>query len=155
VLGVALGTTAAVSYAGYLLVIRGVGRDLRRPAGPVAIATAATALTAAAIGAGTGTLQPVQSAESLGWLVLLGLTAQSGGSILIALSLPRLPAVLTSIILLSQPVATVVLSMLLLAETPSIPQLAGVTLVIGGIAVATVPLARLRASWQARSSVSG
>jgi drug/metabolite transporter (DMT)-like permease len=155
VLGVALGTTAAVCYAGYLLVIRGVGRDLRRPAGPVAIATAATALTAAAIGAGTGTLQPVQSAESLGWLVLLGLTAQSGGSILIALSLPRLPAVLTSIILLSQPVATVVLSMLLLAETPSIPQLAGVTLVIGGIAVATVPLARLRASWQARSSVSG
>ena len=50
----------------------------------------------------------------------------------------------TSIILLVQPVVTVGLSMVLLGERPSIAQLAGVALVIGGIAVATVPLARLR-----------
>ena len=57
---------------------------------------------------------------------------------MISLSLPRLPAVLTSIILLAQPVATVGLSMALLAEAPSAAQLAGVALVIGGIAVATL-----------------
>jgi drug/metabolite transporter (DMT)-like permease len=50
----------------------------------------------------------------------------------------------TSIILLSQPVVTVGLAMVLLGEAPSVPQLVGVALVIGGIALATVPLDRLR-----------
>jgi hypothetical protein len=50
----------------------------------------------------------------------------------------------TSIILLSQPVMTVVLSMVLLGESPSPAQLVGVALVIGGIAGATVPIARIR-----------
>ena len=49
-------------------------------------------------------------------------------------------------ILLAQPVMTVVLGIVLLAEAPSVPQLLGVTLVIGGIAVATVPFERVRAS---------
>ena len=40
----------ALCYAGYLLVIRRGGRDLRRPAGPVAIATVSTAVVAALVG---------------------------------------------------------------------------------------------------------
>jgi drug/metabolite transporter (DMT)-like permease len=76
-------------------------------------------------------------------LIVYGLTAQSLGYLLISISLPRLPAVLTSIILLSQPVATVALGMVLLGEAPSIAQLLGVGLVVGGIAVATVPLERV------------
>jgi drug/metabolite transporter (DMT)-like permease len=75
---------------------------------------------------------------------LLGVTAQSLGYLFISLSLPRLPAVITSIILLSQPVATMILAMVLLGESPSAWQLAGVALVIGGIAVATVPFGRVR-----------
>ena len=51
---------------------------------------------------------------------------------------------MTSIILLVQPVLTVGLAMVLLGERPSLAQLAGVALVVGGIAVATVPLARVR-----------
>jgi len=145
--GVVLGLGTAFFYAGYLLVIRRVGRDLRRPAGPVAIATAATALSGAAAGVGLGTLDPLPPAESLAWLAILGVTAQSAGYLLISLSLPRLPAVLTSMILLAQPVVTVGLSMVLLGETPSVAQLGGVALVIGGIALATVPVARLRASF--------
>ena len=39
---------------------------------------------------------------------------------------------------------TVVLSIALLGEAPSATQLAGVLLVIGGIAGATVPIARIR-----------
>jgi drug/metabolite transporter (DMT)-like permease len=62
----------------------------------------------------------------------------------ISLSLPRLPAALTSIILLAQPVATVLLARVLLDEEPSIAQLVGVALVVGGIAFATVPVGRLR-----------
>ena len=78
------------------------------------------------------------------WLALVGITSQSIGYLIISISLPRLPAALTSIILLAQPVATVFLARVLLDEDPSVGQLLGVALVIGGIAVATVPLARLR-----------
>ena len=81
---------------------------------------------------------------SLAWLALLGVTSQSIGYLCISVALPRLPAVVTSIILLVQPVLTIGLSVVLLGERPSVPQLVGVALVIGGIAVATVPLARLR-----------
>ena len=39
---------------------------------------------------------------------------------------------------------TVILARMLLDEEPSIAQLLGVALVVGGIAVATVPVGRLR-----------
>src|SRR3990172_6910535 len=81
---------------------------------------------------------------SQGWLALLGLTSQSIGYLLISMSLPRLPAALVSIILLVQPVATVLLARVLLAEAPSLFQVAGVDLIIGGIPVPTLPLGRLR-----------
>jgi drug/metabolite transporter (DMT)-like permease len=138
-LGVVLGLATACCYAGYLLVIRRGGRDLRRPAGPVAIATASTAAVAVVVGLVGGDLNLTPSAASLGWLAILGLTSQSAGYLLISLSLPRLPAVVTSIILLAQPVATVVLSMALLGESPSPTQLGGVAFVVGGIAIATLP----------------
>jgi drug/metabolite transporter (DMT)-like permease len=138
VLGVVLGLLTALCYAGYLMIIRRGGHDLRRPAGPVAIATISTAVSATLIGLVVGDLDPLPPLDSLAWLALLGVTSQSVGYLLISISLPRLPAVLTSIILLAQPVATVGLSMLLLAEAPSGSQLAGVALVVGGIAVATL-----------------
>jgi len=143
-LGVVLGLLTALCYSGYLLVIRRGGRDLRRLAGPVAIATASTAVVAAIAGIVVGDLDPTPSPESLAWLVLLGVLSQSLGYLFISLSLPRLPAVITSIILLSQPVATMSLAAILLGERPSPWQLAGVALVIGGIAVATVPFQRVR-----------
>ncbi|MEO5704211.1 MAG: DMT family transporter, partial [Candidatus Limnocylindrales bacterium] len=143
-LGVSLGIFTGISYAGYLLVIRRGSNDLRRPAGPVAISTASTALVAIVVGSFLGELDPVPALPSHGWLVLLGITSQSIGYLIISISLPRLPAALVSIILLSQPVATVILARFLLAETPSLEQLLGVVLVVGGIAVATLPVGRLR-----------
>jgi drug/metabolite transporter (DMT)-like permease len=137
-LGVVLGVLTAACYAGYLLVIRRGGRDLARPAGPVAIATASTAVVATAVGLFVGDLDVLPAPASLAWLALLGLTSQSLGYLFISLSLPRLPVVLTSIILLFQPVATVVLAKVLLGEAPSAAQLGGVGLVICGIAVATL-----------------
>jgi len=149
-LGVILGVLTALCYAGYLLLIRLGGRDLRRPAGPVAIATLATALVATGIGAAGGDLDLTPGPASLFWLAVLGITSQSVGYLCISISLPRLPAVITSIILLVQPVVTVGLSMVLLGERPSVGQLLGVALVIGGIAIATVPLARVRDGLAAR-----
>ena len=151
-LGVLLGVLTAFSYAGYLLAIRRSGRDARRPAGPVAVATLATALAAGVVGVPLGELDPVPAWPSHGWLLLYGVTSQSLGYLLISLSLPRLPAIVTSIILLAQPVATVVLAIVLLGAAPSAAQLLGVALVVGGIAVATVPLGRLRRSLPAAAS---
>ena len=91
-------------------------------------------------------VEPVQMPAWLShcWLILVGITSQSIGYLIISISLPRLPAALTSIILLAQPVATVALARVLLDEVPSIAQLFGVGLVVGGIAIATVPVGRLR-----------
>jgi len=66
------------------------------------------------------------------------------GYLLISVSLPRLPSVVTSLLLLVQPVVTVVLAMVLLGEDPSPFQLAGIGLVIAGLAVAVLPFGRLR-----------
>jgi drug/metabolite transporter (DMT)-like permease len=145
-LGVVLGLLTALCYGGYLLTIRRGGRDLRRPAGPVAVATFSTAVCAALVGVVVGDLDPLPAPASLAWLALLGLTSQSLGYLLISISLSRLPAVLTSIILLAQPVMTVGLGIVLLGERPSPEQLVGVVFVIGGIAVATLPFERIRAS---------
>ena len=65
------------------------------------------AVTAAAVGLVGGDLDLTPGPESLFWLALLGITSQSIGYLCISISLPRLPAVVTSIILLVQPVVTV------------------------------------------------
>ena len=158
-LGVLISLVTALCYSGYLLLIRIGGRDIRRPAGPVAVATLVTAIVASGAGMLSGDLDLTPGPESLFWLALLGITSQSIGYLCISISLPRLPAVITSIILLTQPVATVGLAMLLLRERPSPAQLLGVALVIGGIAVATVPLARwrdaIRAAGSGRAATAG
>jgi drug/metabolite transporter (DMT)-like permease len=143
-LGVLLGILTAICYGGYLLIIRHGGQDQRRPAGPVAISTLSTVVVAILVGIPQGDLDFVPSWPEHGWLAIYGLTSQSLGYLLISVSLPRLPAVLTSIILLAQPVMTVGLAMVLLGEAPSLAQLVGVALVVGGIAIATVSFERLR-----------
>jgi len=110
----------------------------------VAISTAATMVVAAVFGVVSGELDPVPAWPSHFWLAAVGITSQSIGYLIISISLPRLPAALVSIILLAQPVATVLLARVLLNEEPSIDQLLGVVLIVGGIAAATIPVGRLR-----------
>jgi drug/metabolite transporter (DMT)-like permease len=74
------------------------------------------------------------------WLATLGLTSQVIGWMLISVSLPRLPAALTSLILTIQPVGSVVLGVILLSEEPSILQVAGVAAILAGL----VAIARRR-----------
>ncbi len=150
-LGVAIGTATALFYAGYLLIIRRGTHDIRRPAGPVAIATASTMVVALIAGLVIGDLDLVPSWPSHGWLILVGLTSQSIGYLLISMSLPRLPAALVSIILLAQPVVTVLLARVLLDEIPSWFQAGGVLLIVGGIALATIPVGRIRDRARRRS----
>ena len=122
VLGVLFGLLTAVSYSAFLLVLRAGIRDVRRPAGPLFDATAAAGVGALAIGWPLGELDLAPSWPEHGWLVLLALSAQVVGWLLISLSLPRVPAALTSIVLTLQPVAAVVLAAAILDEQPSSAQ---------------------------------
>ncbi|MEW6223770.1 MAG: DMT family transporter [Chloroflexota bacterium] len=144
-LGVLIGLLTAAAYAGYLLVIRRASPD-HRPAGPVAVATLVTGVVAGLFGAAAGDLDLVPALPAHAYLLALGVLSQSIGYLAIQVSLPRLPAVISSVLLLVQPVTTVVLGAVLLGEAPSTAQLAGVTLVVGGIALATGALRRVRSA---------
>jgi drug/metabolite transporter (DMT)-like permease len=136
-LGVLLGIGTGFAYAAFLLVQRRANRDLRRPAGPLFDATLAAAIGAAVIGLPLGEVNLVPSWPAHGWLLLLALGVQVGGWLLISISLPRLDAALTSVLLTIQPVASVVLAMVLLREEPSGLQLVGVLAILSGLALAT------------------
>ena len=142
VLGVVFGALTALAYTVFLLVLRRGNADLRRPAGPLFDATATAAVVAALGGLALGTLDPWPGSPAQGWLVLLALTAQVAGWLLISIGLPRLPAAITSVLLTIQPVGAVLLAMVLLDEDPSALQLFGVALVLAG--VVAVALGRRR-----------
>jgi drug/metabolite transporter (DMT)-like permease len=144
-LGVVYGLGTAITYALFLLILRQGNTDLRRPAGPLFDATLSATVCCALAGVAIGDLDPVPDLEAQAWLALLALSSQVLGWLLISVSLPRLPAVLTSILLMLQPVATVFLGAVLLSEAPSAVQLSGVAIVLGGVAVATLqPTSRRR-----------
>jgi drug/metabolite transporter (DMT)-like permease len=142
VAGAVLGAAAGVFYAGFLLIMRRVNRDRRRSAGPLADAAVTTALAVIPVGLGLGSLDLAPSPADLAWLALLALTSQVLGYLFITVSLPRLPAAVGSVLLLVQPVGTLIFAALLLGERPSPIQLAGVALVLGGVAVAAIPMRR-------------
>jgi drug/metabolite transporter (DMT)-like permease len=137
-LGVVYGVLTGITYALFLLILRHGNTDERRPAGPLFDATLSAAIFSALGGIAVGDLDWVPGVEAQAWLVLLALSSQVLGWLLISVSLPRLPAVLTSIVLMLQPVSTVFLGAILLSEAPSAVQLTGVAIVIAGVAVATV-----------------
>jgi drug/metabolite transporter (DMT)-like permease len=140
--GAVLGVAAGVFYAGFLVLIRRIARDRRRAAGPLLDATFTTAVVALPIGLAVGGLDLAPGWVAIGWLALLALSSQVLGYLFITLSLPRLPAIVSSLLLFVQPVATMVLAALLLAERPSPLQLFGVALVLGGVVLAAVPVGR-------------
>lgn len=131
--GVAFGIVTGLSYAGFILVLRQGGQDLRRPAGPLFDATWVAAVGALVIGAAWGDLDLVPSWPAHGWLLTLALTSQVLGWLLISASLPRLPAALTSILLTVQPVGSVILGVIVFSESPSPLQLVGVAAILAGL----------------------
>src|SRR5215217_8606475 len=137
-LGVIFGVFTAITYALFILILRQGNVDDRRPAGPLFDATLSGAFFSAIGGIAVGDIDWAPGLESQAWLVLLALSSQVLGWLLISVSLPRLPAVLTSILLMLQPVSTVFLGAVLLSEAPSAVQLAGVAVVLAGVAFATI-----------------
>jgi drug/metabolite transporter (DMT)-like permease len=64
---------------------------------------------------------------------------------LISISLPRLPAALTSVMLTFQPVCSVLFAALLLDESPSALQLLGAACILAGLVVASLRARRVLA----------
>lgn len=137
--GAVFGLSAGVAYVGFLLLLRRSGVDLRRPAGPLFDATATAAVLCVIAGLIIGDARLVPRWPGAGWLIVLALTSQVLGWLLITVSLPRLPAALTSIILCVQPIGSVALGALIFGEAPSPLQLTGVAVVLGSLIAATAP----------------
>jgi drug/metabolite transporter (DMT)-like permease len=147
--GVLFGILTGLTYAGFILVLRQGSSDLRRPAGGLFDTTAVAAVFCllAALVIGTD-LVPSWPAHA--WLVLLALSSQVLGWMLITVSLPRLPAALTSVTLTIQPVGSVLLAIVIFGEHPSALQLVGVVCILAGL-VAVALGARARAAARSRS----
>jgi drug/metabolite transporter (DMT)-like permease len=137
-LGVILGLMTGLAYGGFILVQRGANADQRRPASPLFDATLSTAVITLAVGLPLGEIELVPTWPAHGWLLILALGIQVVGWLLISISLPRLPAAITSVVLTIQPVASVLLGVWILSEAPSALQLLGVVFIIAGLLLATV-----------------
>ena len=135
--GTIFGVLTSVAYAAFILVLRDMNTDIRRPAGPLLDATAYSVVAAVAIAAPYAPVDLVPHWPSHGWLVLLALSSQVLGWMLISVSLPRLPAALTSVLLLVQPIGSVGLAALLLGESPTTLQVCGVGVILAGVVWAT------------------
>jgi drug/metabolite transporter (DMT)-like permease len=75
--------------------------------------------------------------RTFGWL-LLAVVVQIAGWLLITASLPRLPAALSSMLLLLQPVLAMVLAAIILHRRPTPVQLIGAAVACGGVVAAAI-----------------
>lgn len=131
-IGDGLGLAAAVGYAGYLLIVRSLGS--RVSVGAVmfwaGVSSAALTFVLCLI---TGERLFPHSVE--GWALLVGLGAfvQVGGQGLIAYGVGRLPIVISTVLLWTQPLAAAALSWMLFSEALGPVALIGAALVLGGL----------------------
>ncbi len=131
--GVGYGAGTSAAYAGFLLILRQTAGPARQIAGQLADATAGAAVGSLLLGLTFGGLQLHIPWHSFGWLLILALMSQTAGWLLITSSLPRLPAAMSSLLLLLQPAAALVLADIVLGEQPTLVQVLGAALVCAGV----------------------
>lgn len=131
-LGDSLGLASAVFYAAYQLVVK-KARDQYSTARLMAWSTTVTGLALLPFAlAAPGNFWP---AEASGWLPLLALAlvAQIGGQTVIAYAFAHLPASLSSVSLLIQPLTAAVAAWIIFSEAIGPIQMAGGALLLWGI----------------------
>ena len=134
-LGNVLGVVTAMFYAGYQMVVTRLRAHLST-ASIMAWSSAITTLVLLPLALASGEqLLPV---SPIGWLKLLGLAliSQVAGQSLIAYAMAHLPATLSSVALLLQPVIAALLAAVLLDETMFPLQIAGGVMMLAGIGIA-------------------
>jgi drug/metabolite transporter (DMT)-like permease len=136
-LGALLGVLTGIAYSGFLLALRR-SSDPRRVAGPLFEATLASTVFLVPAGLALGDLDFAPSLEATAWLIVLALSSQVVGWLLISISLARLPTASTSVLLTLQPLLSVVFAALIVSERPSPLQLAGAAAILAGLLIASV-----------------
>jgi drug/metabolite transporter (DMT)-like permease len=134
--GIGYGAGTSLAYAGFLLVMRRTSARTPHVAGPLAEATASAGVTAVLLAPAFGGLQLEIGWPAFGWLLILAMSSQTFGWLLITSGLPRLPAALTSLVLLLQPAIAMLLAAVVLTEQPTLAQIAGAVAVCGGVLIA-------------------
>src|SRR6185437_8690119 len=125
--GLVFGLGTSLAYTAFLLILRQTSAGTPHIAGPLAEVTTVAALGSLLLGLAFGGLRLDVPWPSLRWLLLLSFTSQTVGWLFITASLPRLAAAV-------------------LAERPTLAQLAGAVLVCGGVVAASwaAPASRRR-----------
>ncbi len=133
-IGDALGLCAAVGYAGYLLILRMLGKQVNVGA-VMFVATIGAALVALALALVFH--EPFLPQTLNGWLILIALAVivQVGGQGLVAYGVGRLPIVASTVLLWMQPLVAAALSWMLFSEALGALALIGAALVLAGIYV--------------------
>ncbi|MEP6909229.1 MAG: DMT family transporter [Actinomycetota bacterium] len=137
-LGAVYGLLTGVAYSGFLLSLRRGSGEKGRVAGPLYDATLASAVFVVPAGLVLGEIDFTPSLEATGWLIVLALSSQVVGWLLITVSLGRLPTALTSVLLTLQPLLAVIFAALLVNERPSPLQLVGAAAILAGLIIASV-----------------
>jgi len=137
-LGAVYGVLTGIAYSGFLLALRRGSGERGRVAGPLYDATLASAIFVVPAGLLLGNLDFTPSLEATAWLILLALSSQVLGWLLITVSLGRLPTALTSVLLTLQPLLAVLFAALLIDERPSALQLLGAAAILAGLLIASV-----------------
>jgi len=136
-LGAIYGLLTGIAYSGFLLAMRRGSEERGRVAGPLYDATLASAICIVPIGLVIGNLDFTPSLEATGWLILLALSSQVVGWLLITVSLGRLPTARTSVLLTLQPLLAVFFAALIVDERPSPLQLVGAGAILAGLLIAS------------------
>jgi len=131
--GIGFGVATSAAYACFLLIMRTTSGHTPHVAGQLADATVGATAGTVVLGLIAGGLQLDIPWPSLRWLLVLALLSQTLGWLLITSALPRLPAAISSLLLLLQPAAAMVLADIVLSERPTLIQVGGAVMVCAGV----------------------
>lgn len=131
-IGDLLGFTSAIGYAGYLLIVRSLGKNVS--VGAVMFwATLSAAFVA--FGASISFNENMVPQTWIGWanVIFLGIVVQVGGQGLIAYGVGRLPIVISTVLLWMQPLVAAALSWIMFGEALGPIAMVGAILILAGI----------------------
>lgn len=134
-LGVVYGLLTAVVYAGYLLTMRFVRKDIvgGLPTREIAVVSVVAAAILGASALLEGQSLAVESLRDVGWLVAYGVLSHCLGYILIVSSLPQVSTTEAGLALLLQPTLSFVWDVLFFARPMSLTELAGAAIALFAI----------------------
>lgn len=136
--GALWGLATGIAYAAFLLVMRFANRGRAPAVGPLADATLGAFLVTLALGLPDAAFDLTPSWPMHGWLLALAFGSQIVGWLAITHALPRLAALETSMLLLLQPIATLIWGRLLFDERLSAGQATGALLVLAGVTAVSI-----------------